>query len=72
MIAKLTVKPGQTWADCDSRECGRRIVITRVDETYAYYSGGSRGGERRILLRRMYPHSTGFRLTVDVEAGDDE
>lgn len=77
-IERIPVKVGQVWQDCDKRMNDRRIVIVEVNEAEGYCYAISeydheRGAEHprriRLLLRRMHPHSTGFRfLTYPYES----
>jgi hypothetical protein len=59
----IEVKPGQVWEDCDKRMNGRRIKVEKIDDKYAYCHRVAFGGWKvRILLSRMRPNSTGFKL----------
>lgn len=67
------VLPGQVWEDCDHRMSGRRVWIEGVDDKYAYaIPEHARGREYnrariRLLLRRMRPTATGWKLIEDVQ-----
>jgi hypothetical protein len=70
------IRVGQVWRDCDKRMNGRHIKIVRFDEgansplpyghVYAVTCAADgtmpSSRETRILVTRMYPHSTGFEL----------
>ena len=59
------VKVGQRWRDCDVRYCGRRIrTVMDIDGDYAIMGvpGNPKLPRTRVAIRRMYPHSTGWRL----------
>lgn len=55
------VRPGQVWADNDKRASGRTMRVESVDSRYAMVVD-SRGRRSRILVERMRPTSTGYRL----------
>lgn len=68
MPETTTVRPGQIWADNDKRSSGRELRIERVDDRYAYAVSPGPGGrfrQSRILLTRMRPTSTGYRLVQE-------
>lgn len=66
------IEPGQVWQDCDKRMGERYMCVFRVDEEYAYcrqvvkldgkFVPHRRMAITRLLLRRMKPGSTGWRL----------
>lgn len=71
------VRPGQVWADCDSRNRGRTLLVLLVDEagehatcevlTDAPYRNSA--GKRRVIrVSRMRPSSTGYRLLREGES----
>jgi hypothetical protein len=69
------VRPGQTWADNDRRAAGRTVRVERVDDWYAHVvvvtnaagaAQSTSGREHRILLSRMRPTSSGYRLIQDM------
>lgn len=74
-VDRVEVKPGQVWEDCDWRNVGRRVRVESVDVSYAHCvtvmeTGGvvaARPRKTRILLERMRPMSTGFRLVEDAK-----
>ena len=63
----ILVAPGQVWIDCDPRSPGfnngvpRTVTVDRVENGTAYVTA-STGRATRIAVKRMHPHSTGFRL----------
>lgn len=66
-----TVRPGQIWADNDKRVAGRTLRVDDIDNEHAVCTvltgpagsdDPSVGQQRRILLRRFKPTSTGYRL----------
>lgn len=59
------VKAGQTWQDCDRRMNGRCVYVNRIEGEYAYCRVGATRKTTRLLLRRMRPGSTGWRLVRD-------
>lgn len=72
------VRPGQVWADNDTRSRGRQIKVLAVVDGKATCTvvqppqtpGTTRppqGRVTRISLRRFRPNSTGYRLVQDVE-----
>lgn len=64
----VRVAPGQVWKDCDSRMQGRLVKVLSVSEGKAEvrrcdWNGQVLSARITILsVRRMYEHSTGFRL----------
>jgi hypoxanthine-guanine phosphoribosyltransferase len=75
-MERITVLPGQVWADCDSRCRGRTVLIERVEDIYAYgvvltsAEGAivdNRGRKVRLAIQRMRPTSSGWRLVPDPE-----
>jgi len=63
----IEVMPGQVWRDLDHRMQGRTITIIRVAEGFAYYGSGN---SRRISIKRMHRHSTGFELVFQPDTGE--
>lgn len=68
----MTVKVGQFWEDCDKRIQGRRLCVVEVGDTYAWLVPVDAHGQpmkraktTRLLLRRMHPTSSGFRLVTN-------
>ena len=55
----VKVEVGQVWRDLDKRMRGRTIKITKVYDGFAYYEAPVK---RRIAIKRMHRHSTGFEL----------
>ncbi|GAA0918604.1 hypothetical protein [Nonomuraea longicatena] len=55
------VQVGQVWADNDKRASGRTVRVENVDGRYVQVVD-SRGRRSRILIERMRPTSTGYRL----------
>ena len=66
MTETPVVKVGQVWQDCDKRSYGRRVRVVRVEDPYVYVEAVATGRKARLMLRRMRPTSTGFRLVEDV------
>jgi hypothetical protein len=73
-VTESVVRPGQVWADSDKREAGRTVRVERVECQYAYCRVltprdanplGRIGHEVRILIDRMRPTSTGYRLVSE-------
>ena len=71
-----TVRPGQVWADNDHRVEGRTLRVDKIDGDHAICTvvtgpnpaastDRSVGKQRRILLRRFTPTSTGYRLVYE-------
>jgi hypothetical protein len=63
------VKIGQVWQDCDKRMQGRRGMVRAFecldgtpDRAILRMVGGRL---TKIAIRRMYPHSTGWKLISD-------
>lgn len=69
------IRPGQLWMDNDPRSTGRRLRVVEVDDRYAYCESpaglGSKSRKSRILIDRLHPTSTGYRLIEDPE-GDPQ
>lgn len=63
-MAKIEVRVGQVWEDCDWRSAGRLIEVLHVDQTHAVCTTGAR--RSRIRLDRFRPNSTGYQLVRDV------
>lgn len=61
-----SVRPGQVWADNDSRSRGRTVRVVSVDDD-GKATVRSGGKLTRIRLDRFRPTSTGYRLVEDVE-----
>lgn len=68
------IRVGQIWADADSRSEGRTIRIESVNESHAYcevltaIGGGVPKIRRvRVLIDRLHPTNTGYRLIEDPE-----
>lgn len=66
------VRVGQVWADNDKRSEGRTLRVDAVSARHAQCvvltpaTPGSRTGHTvRILLERMKPVTTGYRLLAD-------
>ncbi|MFF3060161.1 hypothetical protein [Streptomyces sp. NPDC057909] len=64
----------QVWADNDRRSAGRTVRVGAVSERHAYCTvltaaapGGRTGRRVRILIERMRPTSTGYRLVELVD-----
>ena len=75
MTTKPDVRPGQVWADNDRRMEGRTLEVSRTKGDYAYCVvltdaqgalTSAVGRVKKILIRRMVPNSTGYRLMHDV------
>lgn len=67
----IEVQIGQRWQDQDKRMRGRVIEVRAVADGYAYF--GPRLN-RKIAIRRMHKHSTGFVLLpnkTDQTAGEN-
>lgn len=64
---KVEILPGQTWEDKDKRMQGRRVMVSRVDEVYAYCRSATTGEQVRLLKRRMGQGSgtRGWKLVQD-------
>ena len=69
------IRAGQTWADNDPRSEGRTIRIESVNDQYAQCEvltavGGGVPKVRRVrlLIDRLHPIKTGYRLISDQEA----
>lgn len=62
----IKVEVGQVWADNDKRSGVRRVRVVEVSAQYCFVLdvGGTR---RRILLTRMRPTSTGYRLVRNAD-----
>lgn len=66
---QLDVQVGQMRADNDKRSEGRTLRVDAVDVRYTHCTvltaattGGRTGHHVRILIERMRPTSTGYRL----------
>ena len=84
-ITRVVVRPGQVWADYDSRSPQRRIRIVETSNGYAVVElVGERGRpargheaeqvaepgrQTRVRLGRFRPTSTGYVLVEDVDPG---
>jgi hypothetical protein len=76
MSNESKVRPGQVWADMDSRSSGRTVRVVEVDATHAVVETASNGprvyarlGRRyRIRLDRFRPTGTGYRLVSEEDA----
>lgn len=55
----IEVKIGQRWQDQDKRMSGRVIEVRAVADGYAYFGPSLK---RKVAIRRMHKHSTGFVL----------
>ncbi|WP_149183283.1 hypothetical protein [Streptomyces sp. TRM49041] len=69
------VQAGQVWADNDKRSEDRTLRVDAVDARYAHCTvltaatpGGRTGHRVRILVERMCPTSTGYRLLPEAGA----
>lgn len=64
------VRVGQLWADNDRRESHvnrrQRLRVVKVVDDYARLRDEETGHEGQVLLRRMRPTSTGYRLVEDL------
>lgn len=59
----VVVRVGQRWRNCDYRSNGTVKTVLAVDNEYAtLYVPGSSQRSSRVLIRRMYKHSTGWEL----------
>ena len=60
------IKPGDTIRDNDPRECGRTLVVERVEGGYAHCTSPWTIHRTRIRLDRIYtddkPRKSGFSL----------
>ena len=56
---------GQRWQDQDKRMRGRIITVRAVADGYAYFGPTLK---RRIAIRRMHKHSTGFVLCSNTQS----
>lgn len=63
----IPVQPAQVWEDCDPRSpqfnngVARTVTIDRVENGTAFATTCA-GRPTRIAVKRLYPHSTGYRL----------
>lgn len=55
----IEVQIGQKWRDLDKRMNGRTIEVRAVANGYAFFGPSLK---RKIAIRRMHHHSTGFAL----------
>jgi hypothetical protein len=84
MTSYYEVKPGQIWADNDSRSAGRTLRIDRIIDgetictvltnsdsvnTGLAWQRDMRGKTTRISLARFRPTNTGYRLVRDQQYG---
>jgi hypothetical protein len=53
---------GDVWEDCDKRTNGRRCRVVSIDDGKATMQHICGFPTTRVSVRRMYPHSTGWRL----------
>ncbi|MFB6643122.1 DUF6354 family protein [Streptomyces chartreusis] len=73
------VRPGQIWADNDKRCEGRTLRVEAVSARHAQCTdltsaaeGGRTGHTVRILLERMRPTTTGYRLLLHSDGTREE
>lgn len=79
----IAVVPGQIWESCDRRDRGLRKRVVEVEGGYCYFAGVTVGEvipgtdmiaskvrpPTRVAIRRLYPHSSGYRLVPASEGG---
>lgn len=68
----IPVLLGQLWQDCDARMGNRRRYICEIDYEKQKVRMGVRPDDPRgawISVRRMYPHSSGWKLVGPVNPG---
>lgn len=68
------IRPQQVWEDADPRSKGRTIRVNSIDGRYAQCevltgNGGIKPKRKsaRILLDRLHPTATGYRLIENPE-----
>ena len=57
-----TPQIGDVWEDCDKRTGGRRCRVISIEAGEATMQHVCGFPTTRVSIRRMYPHSTGWRL----------
>lgn len=61
-VKREEVRVGDIWQDCDKRMNGRRCRVIAIENGKATMQHVCGFPTTKVSLRRMYPHSTGWRL----------
>lgn len=61
------VEVGQLWQDMDKRMGSRTVTVEHIEGEHAICRIGDGKRKTRLLLRRMRPGSTGWRLIRDAD-----